>query len=140
MTLLDAVPFDERRARRKKIAGIVVAVVVVVAVAGVLYWPRYIARHTVNRFFQAIERKNFQEAYYIWKPDPKLYTMDAFMKDWGPGSRWGIIQTYRIDELGPPQGGHASGLVAIVEINGIGSDEARLWIQNGTHELGFYMF
>lgn len=113
---------------------------VVVAIVGVLYWPRYIARHTVDRFFQAIERKNYQEAYYIWQANPKLYTMDAFMNDWGPSSKWGIIKTYRIDELGPPPGGHASGLVAIVEINGITSDEARIWIQGGTHELGFYPY
>lgn len=140
MTLLDAPPFDARRDRRRRIAGIVTAVVVVVAIVAVLYWPRYIARRTVNRFFEAIERKNFQEAYYIWQANPKMYSMDTFMSDWGPSSKWGIITTYRIDQLGPPPGGHASGLVALVEINGIASDEARIWIQNGTHEMSFYQF
>ncbi|MGH9394286.1 MAG: hypothetical protein ACRD1E_08970 [Terriglobales bacterium] len=138
MTLLDAPAYDAGRARRRRVLGIVVAVLVVVAIIGVLYWPRYTARRTVDRFFQAIERKNYMEAYAIWKPIPKLYPMDAFMSDWGPSSKWGIITTYRIDQLGLPPGGHASGLVALVEINGIASDEARIWIQNGTRELSFY--
>lgn len=140
MTLLNAPPFDERRAKRRRLLGIIVAVVIVVAIIGVLYWPRYSARRTVDRFFEAIEHKNFQEAYAIWQPDPKLYPMDAFMRDWGPSSRWGIITSFKIDELGPPPGGHASGLVALVIINGITSDEARIWVQNGTHELSFYQF
>lgn len=140
MTLLNAPPFDEARDRRRRTIGIIAVIVVVIAVIGVLYWPRYIARHTVNRFMEALERKNFMEAYAIWQANPKLYPMDTFMGDWGPASKWGTIKTYSIDQLGPPPGGHASGLVALVEINGIPNDEARIWIQNGTHELSFYQF
>ena len=140
MTLLDAPTFDARRSRRRRVLGITVAIVIVVAIVGVLYWPRYTARHTVNHFFEALERQNYQEAYYIWKANPKLYSMDAFMADWGPSSRWGLIKSYRIEQLGPPPGGHASGLVALVEINGIQSDEAQIWIQGDTHEMSFYMF
>ena len=140
MTLLDAPAYDNRREKRRRIVVITAAAVIVIALIGFFWWPRFTARRTVDDFFQALERKNFQEAYYIWKANPKLYPMDAFMADWGPGSKWGTITTYRIDELGPPSGGHASGLVALVEINGIKSDEARIWIQNGSHELSFYQF
>ncbi|MGH9466422.1 MAG: hypothetical protein ACRD1Y_03615 [Terriglobales bacterium] len=140
MTLLDAPSYNFRRAHQRRVLGIVVAIVIIVAIIGVLYWPRYQARHTVDQFFNAIIRKNYQEAYAIWQPNPQLYPMDAFMKDWGPGSQWGIIKTFHIDELGPPPGGHASGLVALVTINGIVSNQARIWIQNGTHSLTFYQF
>lgn len=140
MTLLDAPAYDARRAKRRKVLGIAIAIIVLVAIVGVLYWPRYTARRTVNRFFQELERKNYQEAYAIWKANPKLYPMDTFMQDWGPNSKWGTITSYSIDQLGLPPGGHASGLVALVEINGIASDEARIWIQNGTQELSFYQF
>ncbi|MGN6592058.1 MAG: hypothetical protein ACTHJX_04085 [Terriglobales bacterium] len=140
MTLLDAPAYDAKKARRNRVLGIIAAVVVIVAVIGVLYWPRYIARHTVDRFFDAIVAKNYQQAYYIWQANPKMYSMDAFMRDWGPSSEWGIIKTYHVDELGPPPGGHASGLVAIVTINDIQSRQARVWIQNGTHELSFYQY
>ncbi|HEY8056050.1 MAG TPA: hypothetical protein VIE13_09080 [Terriglobales bacterium] len=140
MTLLDAPAFDAKRARRNRVLGIIVAVVVVVAIVGVLYWPRYVARRTVDSFFDAVVAKNFQQAYFIWQANPKMYSMDAFMRDWGPSSEWGIINTYHIDDLGPPPGGHASGLVAIVTINHIQSRQARVWIQNGTHELSFYQY
>ncbi|MGH9417043.1 MAG: hypothetical protein ACRD01_10490 [Terriglobales bacterium] len=150
MTLLDAKPFDaERHGRRRKTAriiGVSVIVVLILVLVGIVYWPRYQARRTVDAFFHALEQKNYQEAYYIWKPVPKLYPMDAFMRDWGPDSRWGIIKTYHIDQVGLPppagggSGGHASGLVALVTINHIVSDQARIWIQNRTRELSFYQF
>ncbi len=140
MTLLDAPQFDFKRDRRRRILIIVAAVVVVVGAAVILYWPRYQATRTVDRFFMALINKNYQEAYAIWQADPKLYSMDAFMRDWGPASKWGTITKFRIEQLGLPPGGHASGLVALVRINGIQSDEARIWIQNGTEELSFYQF
>ncbi|MGH9474729.1 MAG: hypothetical protein ACRD1C_00190 [Terriglobales bacterium] len=138
MTLLDAPAYDARRAHQRKVLGIVIAIVVVAAIVGVLYWPRYQARNTVDHFFQAIMRKNYQEAYAIWQANPQQYPMDAFMRDWGPSGEWGIIKTFHIDQLGLPPGGHASGLVALVTINGIAADQARIWIQNGSHSLSFY--
>jgi hypothetical protein len=140
MTLLDAPQYDAKRDRRRRILIVATAVVVVVGAALYLYWPHYQATRTVDRFFEALMNKNYQEAYAIWQADPKLYSMDAFMKDWGPQSKWGVITSFRIDQLGIPPGGHASGLVALVRINGIQSDEARLWVQNGTEEMSFYQF
>lgn len=137
MSLLDAPPYDSRREKRRTITTIAVIVLVLLAVSGYLYWPRFMARRTVSHFMQELVKKNYQEAYYIWQADPKLYSMDAFMRDWGPGSRWGIIKTYQIEQLGPPPGGHSSGLVAVVEINGIASREEPIWIENRTRELSF---
>ncbi|HVB39424.1 MAG TPA: hypothetical protein VNE83_00890 [Terriglobales bacterium] len=142
MTLLDAPQYNERRDRIRRNIVITGIVIILVAVGGFAYWPRYIARRTVDHFMDSLIDKNFQEAYAIWQANPRLYPMDTFMQDWGPGSKWGIIKTYKIVQLGPPQGGHSSGLVALVEINAIaGTDnEARIWIQNGTRELSFYQF
>jgi hypothetical protein len=140
MTLLDAKQYDFVKAKRRKTTAIVVAVVVALAIIGFLYYPRYVARRTVNHFFQSLVAHNYMEAYAIWQANPKLYPMDTFMQDWGPSSTWGIIKTYHIDQLGTPPGGHASGLVALVDINGISTDDARIWIQNGTRELSFYQF
>jgi hypothetical protein len=138
MTLLDAPPFDAKRDRRRRILIIVAAVAVVVGAAVYLYWPHYEATRTVDRFFGALMDKNYQEAYAIWQADPKYYTMDVFMKDWGPQSQWGTIKSFRIVQLGLPPGGHASGLVALVQINGIQSEEARIWIENGSEVMSFY--
>lgn len=137
MTLLDAPQYNARREKWRRIVGVIVIVVVILVAAGVLYWPRYIARRTVDRFFNELIKKNYQEAYYIWQANPKLYSMDAFMQDWGPGSRWGTIKTYHIEQLGPPAGGHSTGLIAVVEINGIASSPQQIWIENRNHELAF---
>lgn len=140
MTLLDAPSYNARRAHQRRVLGIVVAILVIVAIVGVLYWPRYQARKVVDQFFNSLIRRNYQEAYAIWQPIPQQYPMDAFMRDWGPSSEWGIIKEFHIAELGPPPGGHSSGLVALVTINGIQNHQARIWIQNGTHSLSFYQF
>ena len=139
MTLLNSTPFDKARARRRRnlVLGAIAILIVVIAVYA--YWPYYMARRTVNQFMTAVVHKNFQMAYAIWKPDPKSYPMDYFMQDWGPGSRWGIIKSYNILDVLQPPGGHASGLVVIVRINGIHEDE-RLWVENKTHEMSFYQF
>ncbi|MGH9414794.1 MAG: hypothetical protein ACRD0Y_13775, partial [Terriglobales bacterium] len=65
MTLLDAPSYNAHRFHQRKVLGIVVAVVVIVAIVGVLYWPRYQARKTVDQFFHALIKKNYQEAYAI---------------------------------------------------------------------------
>lgn len=139
MTLLDAAPFDRARARRRNTTILIVVIAVVVAIGVYWYWPYYQARRTVNSFFQALLRGNFQEAYYIWKPDPKAYSMDSFMQDWGPSSPWGKIKTYKIERVTEPPGGHSSGLVVLVRINGIHSD-ARLWVEKRSQEMSFYQF
>jgi len=139
MTLLDSTPFDKARARRRRNVLLGAAAVLILAIAVYLCWPYYMARRTVNQFMDALVRKNYQMAYAIWKPDPKSYPMDYFMQDWGPSSRWGIIKSYQVLDVLQPPGGNASGMVILVRINGI-HDDARLWVENKTHEMSFYQF
>ncbi len=139
MTLLDSQVYDERGARRRRNFVLIVIVVVAVALAVTFYWPYYQARRSANAFMTALVKGNYQMAYYLWHADPRRYPMDRFMQDWGPGSPWGKIRTYKIDDVLKPPGGHASGMVVMIRINGI-SQDARLWVQNGTHELSFYEF
>ncbi|HZT72291.1 MAG TPA: hypothetical protein VE996_01410 [Terriglobales bacterium] len=139
MTLLDAAPFDRARARRRNLAILIAVLVVLAGVSLYLYWPYYQTRRTVNHFFDALVHGNFQEAYYIWQANPKSYSMDSFMKDWGPGSAWGRIRTYSIQKITEPPGGHSTGLVVLVRINGIHTD-ARLWVEKKSQEMSFYQF
>ena len=138
MTLLDAVPVDHQRLRRRRMLLAAIGLLLVVALAGYFYWPRYEARRTVTRFMDAILRHNYQMAYFIWQANPHEYSMDHFMQDWGPSSSWGTIQKYDIDGVESP-GSNSSGLVVFVKINGR-HDEARLWVERKTHELSFYGF
>lgn len=139
MTLLDAAPYDRVRARRRNLIILIAVLVVIVAVSAYAYWPYYAARRTVNGFMSSIVKGNFQEAYFIWKPDPKAYSMDSFMQDWGPSSPWGRITSYQIEKVTEPPGGHSTGLVVLVRINGIHTD-ARLWVEKKSQEMSFYQF
>ncbi len=139
MTLIDAQPVDHARLRRRRTLIIAAVVIVVAAAAIYLYWPYFQARRTVNHFMHALIRKNYQEAYFLWQADPQRYPMNAFMRDWGPQSEWGYIRSYKIEAVTVPPGGHASGLVVLVKINGI-THEAKLWVENHSEALSFYQF
>ena len=80
MALMDAKEYDPRPAerRRKMIATVVVAAI---AVSVYLYITRYDSeKKVINKFFQAIEQKDFDKAYGIyegdldWKQHPEKFT------------------------------------------------------------------
>lgn len=139
MTLMDAQPVDQVRLRRRRLLLISALVIAVLAISLYLYWPYYRARQTVNQFMNALIRHNYQEAYYLWQADPKLYPMNTFMRDWGPQSEWGYIRSYKIEAVTVPPGGHASGLVVLVKINGIPHEE-KIWVENHSEAMSYYEF
>jgi len=104
-SLFDAQPYDEAKARRRRIriAGAVVALIVIAALLWFnRYWPE---KHRVDQFFAQLQAKDFEGAYAIWMNDPnwkqhpdeyKRYPFHAFYLDWGPGGEWGPISNYKI--------------------------------------------
>ncbi len=94
MTLMDAPVYDPAPARRRKIRmsiGILLLVATGFLVWLFRYWPE---EHVANKFFAAIEQKNFEAAYGIWMHDPTWqqhtekypkYPFREFYTDWGPG-------------------------------------------------------
>ena len=98
MTLLDAPPYDPARARRRKIV-ITLSVVLVLVLAALAWmyrnWPE---EHAVDKFFTALQNKDFETAYGIyfndlaWRQHPQKYsqyTYADFYRDWGPGGELG---------------------------------------------------
>ena len=81
MTLLDAKEYDEEKERkkRKRIISTVVAVLVVTFLLEVtgsilfktplwfLYWPE---ERVADRFFDALQKHDYEAAYGIWMHDP----------------------------------------------------------------------
>ena len=98
MTLLDAQHFDEAAARRRKIriATVIITVLVLAWVAWTFrHWPQ---EHLVEKFFSALQDKNYEAAYGLWTNDPdwkqhpekhRDYPYNDFYRDWGPGGEWG---------------------------------------------------
>ena len=146
MTLLDAQPFDEARARRRRF--LISTVVVVVLVLGWLawmfrYWPQ---ERIVTHFFDAVQDKEFEKAYGIWFNDAEWqqhkdryaqkYPYNEFYRDWGPGGDWGLIKSFKIYAAGTPPGGSSSGVIVEVVVNDR-AEHARIWVQKSDNTLSF---
>jgi hypothetical protein len=142
-TLFEAPPYDPRRDRRRNriIIAVIVAVIVLGAAAYVFRNMPY--ERVVERFFSALEQKNYEQAYGIWLHDPdwkqhetqhKQYTYHDFYVDWGPGGEWGIIKSYKVVGAAAPKGG--SGVVVVVRVNDR-AEEARIWVERKDKTLTF---
>lgn len=155
MTLFEAQPFDEARARKRRNI-IVISIVAVIVIAALLwlnrFWPE---EHIVGQFFNALEQQKFEKAYGVWMQDPdwkqhpdkfKRYSYNDFIKDWGPGGEWGIVKSHHIDCTAVPSGysgspfATASGVVVVVTVNDRVADKASIWVQKEDKTLGLSPF
>jgi hypothetical protein len=137
MTLLDAQPFDVAKARRRKIQVLVaVTAVIVLAVLAWMYrnWP---AEHTVDKFFAALQRQDYETAYGVYFNDPNWrqhqqkypqYTYADFYRDWGPGGEWGLVKSYKIYGSANTKGLGGGGVVVEVVVNER-AERARMFVQ-----------
>lgn len=150
MTLLDAKPYNARKAkiRRNIIIGILIVIPIIAAFTWYLWdWPE---EHRVNRFFQAVEAKNYTEAFALWNNDPNwqqhpdryaTYSFAQFETDWGPSSDYGVISGHNI--VVSLQ--HGSGVVIGVKVQGSkqpaitdGSQGTLfLWVERKSKTIGF---
>jgi len=145
MTLMDAQPFNEARARRRRIT--VGAIVVGVLVLAWLAWSYryYPQERVVTKFFDALQAKQFETAYGLWFNDPQWqqhpdkysgkYPYNEFYRDWGPGSEWGPIRSFKIYASGTPPGG-GSGVIVEVIVNDR-AEHARVWVEKADKSLSF---
>lgn len=140
MALMDAKEYDPKPARRrwKLIATAAVIIVVGLVVWRIFrFWPE---EHVINKFFQAIEAKNFDEAYGIYNGDPdwkqhpdkyKNYTLNQFVLDWGPSGEYGPITDHHVDcslELPNKNSGTTSGIIVVVTVNHRAQPQS-LWVE-----------
>ena len=152
MTLFEAQPYDPAHARKKR--NIIIAIVFVVIILALIWWQLrfWPEERVVDRFFDALQGQNFDQAYGVWMNDPDWkqhpdryarYSFDDFKKDWGPGGEWGIIKSHKIYGAAVPRshGGpswvQASGVVIVVTVNDRIADKAHIWVQKNDKTLGF---
>ena len=105
-TIFEAPQYDPRREqRRKMMIALAALVVVILGLLAYLYrnWPE---ERVVDKFFTALEQKNYEKAYGIWMADPDWkqhpekyakYPFSEFYIDWGPGGEWGVIKSHKIE-------------------------------------------
>jgi hypothetical protein len=143
MNLLDAPPYDPSRERRRTLRTTAI-IVFVFFLALFLYVNRYWPEERkVDKFFAALEKQDFKNAYGIWMNDPawqqheqkyQRYPFNEFYTDWGPGGEWGIVRGHRVEGAVRPKGG--SGVVVVVEVNGR-AEPARVWVEKSDKTLSF---
>ena len=144
MTLLDAPSYNPRRAVLMRNIGIAAAVLIVILGISTWWFWDWPEEHRVNRFFAAIETKDFNTAFADWNNDPqwqqhpdryKSYDFGRFQQDWGPASDYGIIRSHQI-LMAKTVG---NGVVIGVNING-GKTPIFLRVDHATKQLGFSPF
>jgi len=124
-------PIDPVAQRRRR--QLITAVAFTVMIAGYLsyeFW-NYREEQQVRRFFEALQRQDFQGAYQIWQPT-SAYSFQDFQQDWGPNGH----------ELGKPvtqfhvtgSTSRGSGVIVRVLVN---DEEKSLWVERKDTSLSF---
>jgi len=140
-TAKDHDPVKERRRRNFVIGLILVALLSGVLAWNFRYWPE---ERRVDKFFDALERKDYETAYGIWFNDPawkqhpgkyKQYPFKEFYIDWGPGGEWGLIKNHKVEGAVSPKRG-SSGVVVLVTVNER-IEKARIWVEKKDKTLTF---
>ena len=139
MSLLNAPEYDERRAQRRTLLAWTTIVVVIVLLAAGFFARNWTYERIVDRFFNAIERQDFEGAYALytadsdWKSHPQKYAnypVGQFTLDWGPSGDWGPIREHHVncaERIG-------TGVIVAVTINGR-PEPAYMWVEKKDHTL-----
>ena len=154
MTLLNAPGYDEKREKLHRNLHIGSAALVVLAVvlglAGYIlghgwFFTNLPAEHRVNRFFDAVEAKNFDAAYAIWTNDPDWkqhpskydYNIKRFTVDWSSDSPVsGPIVNHHVDiSRTDGTGLLGTGIIVAVRVNG--DHKLFMWYQKSDGTLTY---
>jgi hypothetical protein len=146
MSLMDAKEYDPRPAQRRlRILGLAI-VVVILAVAAWWYFRYWPEEQVINRFFTALQQKDFEKAYGIYNGDPDWkqhpqkydrYPLSQFILDWGPSGDYGPITSHRIDcSTEPPKKDFQSpsGVIVVVTINNR-TESTSLWVEKKSRAI-----
>lgn len=146
MGLMDAKEYDPRPAQRRW--RLLVSALVIVIAAFLIWWffRFYPEDHVINKFFAAIEHKDYDTAYGLyfadpeWKQHPQKYNqypLPQFMLDWGPSSEYGTITSHKIEcTTEPPSKAYRSptGVIVVVSVNKR-SETTSMWVEKKSKSI-----
>lgn len=133
-------PARDRKRRNKIVAG---AAIVLILAWFAYHFRNYPERQLAARFFAALQKQDYANAYAIWFNDPdwkqhaakySSYQYNDFYRDWGPGGEWGLVKSFNVDcSLSP---GSGSGVVVQLTVNQR-AEHAYVWVQKSDKTLSF---
>ena len=123
-------PIDLKAERRRRYAVTVLAFVVLLAGFGYWRFRNFGEERRALHFFQALQGKNFEEAYRIWQPTTS-YKFKDFMEDWGDEGLQGPVESFRIVRS------RRRGTGVVVEVRVNRGENVRLWVERGDKSLTF---
>jgi hypothetical protein len=123
-------PINPRTERLKK--QLLVGIPLALMLGGYLYYEfkNYPEERQASRFFEALERQDYQEAYRIWQPS-RYYTFENFSEDWGPQGVQGPIREFDVTDSRE----RGTGVLVRVRVNG--NQEVSLWVEKKDKSLSF---
>jgi hypothetical protein len=123
-------PIDQKAERRRRY--LISAFVFVLLLSGYGYWRlrNFAEERQALHFFQALQRKDFEEAYRIWQPGDS-YKFKDFLEDWGDRGLQGPVESFRIVRS------RRRGTGVIVEVQVNRKENVRLWVERGDKSLTF---
>jgi hypothetical protein len=142
-TLFEAPQYDPEKERKRKKATWSAIVIVLLLLAVAYHYRNWPQERIAGRFFDALQKKDYERAYGIWMADPdwkqhqakySRYPYDEFYRDWGPGGDWGIVRSYKV--LGSERTRSGSGVVVVVDVNDR-ADKARIFVDLHDKTLTF---
>jgi hypothetical protein len=150
MTIFESKPPDPvAEARSRRLKKLLIAAVLLLIVAGALaYWFRFWPEErVVDQFFTALEQKNYEKAYAIWRADPQWqqhvdryseYTYGQFQLDWGPTGDFGYITKHDVRGTVAPQSKNSktSGVIVATRVNDR-VKPACLWVEKSSKAISF---
>jgi len=130
MSLMDAPQYDERGERRKLNVligiGVAILLLLILTFAGYISGHGWLftnmgAEHQVNKFFKALEAKDYAKAYDIYEnghPDPS-YPLARFTEDWTTHSPVDApITSHQVDiSKTDGSGAFGTGIIVAVRVN-----------------------
>ena len=123
-------PIDLVAQRRRR--WLIAVLAFALMLAGYLFYEfkNYPQERQVSRFFEALERQDFQEAYRLWQPT-SAYTFKDFSQDWGRDGLEGPIHRFHIT------GSTARGSGVIVRVLLNDKENISLWVEKKDRSLSF---
>lgn len=130
MSLMDAPQYDERGERRKLRlligSGVVILLLLIITLAGYITGHGWLftnlgAEHRVDKFFDALEAKDYQKAYDIYENGhiDSGYPLARFTEDWTVHSPVNApITSHKVDiSKTDGSGAFGTGIIVAVRVN-----------------------